>query len=263
MLMNSPRHLRFTIAALAACFALVAAPVWSYTIIMKDGSKLVAKDKYVVRGDKAIIRLESGSETMLPLVEIDIPRTDAANVDNIGTAVVIEGGEAKGLTKSDTGAPRKATLQDLIQSRAGTDEEAEAAPEPVRRQRPEVSTTAATEVVGRAPLRDVALAGTIREFLFGKGVTSVEVLQGGSASRPLLVFPTRSEGQVFKALAASAVTLIHVREKSPGAVESFEIVCRAPDGGNAGRFVMSPAQAQELVAGRIDMPTYFVKNVIF
>jgi hypothetical protein len=261
--MNSPRHLSVTAFAVAAWFAFAAAPAWSYLIIMKDGSKLVAKDKYVVRGDKAIIRLESGSETMLPLAEIDVARTDAANVNNIGTAVVIEGGETKGLTKSDTGVPRKATLQDLIQSRAGAAEGTETAPEPVRRQRPEITSAAATDVVGRAPLRDVALAGTIREFLFGKGVTSVEVLQGASASRPMLVFPTRSEGQVFKALAASAVTLIHVREKSPGAVESFEIVCRAPDGGNAGRFVMSPAQAQDLIAGRIDMPTYFVKNVIF
>ena len=96
-----------------------------------------------------------------------------------------------------------------------------------------------------------------------RGISSVEVLQGPTAKRPLLVFSANTEGQVFKALSASASTLLHVRDTSPGAIDSFEIVCRAPDGGNGGRFTMSPAEAQEIIAGRIDLPTYFVRYVQF
>ena len=122
---------------------------------------------------------------------------------------------------------------------------------------------AAADVVGRSPLRDVNLAEAIRRFLFGRGISSVEVLQGPTAKRPLLVFPTGTEGPVFKALSASATTLLHVRDTSPGAVDAFENVCRSPDGGSGGRFTMTPAQAQELVARRIEMPAYYVRIVQF
>ena len=260
--MNSPRR---TVIALFAWLALLAVPGWSYTIYLKDGSKLIAKEKYTVRGDKAIIHLEGGAETMLPLGEIDAPRTEAANKSNIGTAVVIEDGKAQDLERNNAPAPRKATLQDLIQSRGnqpGGDTTAVAAP-PTRRARNESTNQAGSDVVGRAPLRNVEVAGKIREYLFGRGISSVEVLQGSSSLRPMLVYPTSTEGQVFKAIASSASALIHVRDKSPGDVDSFEILCRAPDGGNAGRFVMSPAQAQDLLANRIDLPTYYVKYVIF
>jgi hypothetical protein len=260
--MSNPRR---TVIALFAWLALVAVPGWSYTIYLKDGSKLIAKEKYVVRGDKAIIYLESGAETMLPVGEIDAPRTEAANVSNLGTAVVIEDGKAQDLSRNSAPPPRKQTLQDLIQSRGaqpGAEATAVAAP-PTRRARSEGTTQPGSDVVGRAPLRNVELAGKIREYLFGRGISSVEVLQGSSSLRPMLVYPTSTEGQVFKAIAASASALIHVRDKSPGDVDSFEIICRAPDGGNAGRFVMSPPQAQDLLASRIDLPTYYVRYVIF
>jgi hypothetical protein len=202
---------------------------------------------------------------MIPLVEIDVPRTDAANQSNLGTAMVIEGGKAQNVPIQKVEANRKATLQDLIRSR-GANNSGTAPPataEPVRRQRDDAGAAARTSVVGRSPLRDVDLAGTIRAFLFGRGISSVEVLQGNSERRPILAYSTGTEGQVFKAIAASAVTLVHVRDKSPGKVEAFEILCNAPNGGSAGHFVLTPAQAQELVSGQIEMPAFYVRNVIF
>ena len=261
-----PLRLAFAAALGAMALALAAGPALAYTVYLKDGSKIVTPAKYTVRGDKAILKLSSGTESMLPLSEIDIERTEKANTNNLGNAMVIEDGKQQDLSRNTAPPPGNATLQDLIKTRetnpaAGPSTIADAPH--TRRARTDGSAGNAEDVVGRSPLRDVNLAEAIRRFLFGRGISSVEVLQGPSAKRPLLVFSTGTEGQVFKALSASATTLLHVRDTSPGAIEAFEIVCRSTDGGSAGRFTMSPAQAQDLVAGRIDMPAYYVKYVQF
>jgi len=264
---RSPRSARLAFPVLAALLlAFAAGPALAYTIYLKDGSKLVASEKYKVRGDKAIVQLPNGSETMLPLAEIDVDRTDKGNTQNLGTATVIEDGKTADLERTTAPPPSRSTLQDLIKQREASPTSGPttiAQTEKARRPREESGAANAGDVVGRSPLKNVALAETIRTFLFGRGISSVEVLQGPTAKRPLLVFSTGTEGQVFKALNASATALLHVRDKSAGDVDSFEVVCRAPDGGSAGRFTMTPPQAQDLVAGRIEMPAYYVKYVQF
>lgn len=261
-----PDRSSLRVARLAAAVAILvalagAAPVWSYTVYLKDGSKLVTTEKYRVKGEKAILKLEGGAETQLPLTEIDVARTEQANQNNLGTAVLIEGGQVKDLDRSTAPLPKKATLQDLIKSR-GDAPVAEAAP--VRRTpRSDAGSAPRADPGTRTPLRNVEVAESIRRFLFGRGVTSVEVLQGASSARPQLVFSTATEGQVFKALTSSANALLHVRDQHPGSIEAFDVVCNAPAGGSAGRFLLTPPQAQELVAGRVDLPTFYVKYVIF
>ena len=69
------RPSRLALAA-AIAFALAAGPALAYTVYLKDGSKIVASEKYKVRGEKAIVKLTNGTETMLPLAEIDVARTE-------------------------------------------------------------------------------------------------------------------------------------------------------------------------------------------
>ena len=260
-----PERSRLRASVLAAGFAAAlllagGSPAGAYTVYLKDGSRLVTSKDIVIQGEKALLTLESGTVTSLPLAEIDLPRTRQANENNIGTAIIIEGGEAKNLSKAAP-PPRRATLQDLIKSREG-EEPPELAP--IRREvRSDAGSSTQEAAIARKPLRNVDLAETIRRFLFGRGITSVEVLESGSSRRPLLSFTTSNEGQVFKALAASANTLLHVRSEHPGSVEAFEILCRVPTGGMGGQFLMTPREAEELVSGRVDLPHYFVENVIF
>src|SRR5947199_1264929 len=78
---DSMRHPRpailFLAALLASATLLLAAS--AYTIFLKDGSSLVARQKYTVQNGRAIIILLNGTETFVALDKIDIPRTDAAN----------------------------------------------------------------------------------------------------------------------------------------------------------------------------------------
>jgi hypothetical protein len=252
------------LALIALVGLLSAGSLAAYTVHLRDGTSIVTKKKYVVQGDKAILVLPSGAETALPLAEIDVAKTDAANKDDIGTAIVIENGKATDLTRTAPPPSGKQTLKELLERRAAAEGSKnagavalDAAPGRAATERPP------TSHAGQAPLRDVALSTEIRTFIFGRGITNLEVQQGPSSRRPRLVFQTSSETQVFRALQASAGALIEVREKFAGQVEGFELICDGPAGGRGGRFSLTPAQAADLIAGRIDLPTFFVQNVEF
>ena len=82
------RYLSFALILL-----LAATPIAAYTIYLKDGSRLIAREKYTLEGDRALILLQNGTQTFLAASEIDVPRTDAANRNNYGTAMVLQDGE--------------------------------------------------------------------------------------------------------------------------------------------------------------------------
>jgi hypothetical protein len=259
--------------SLALLLALMAMPAFAYTIYLKDGSRLIAKEKYEVRGDLAIFIQDSGTQASIPFDQIDVKRTDEVNIDNVGTAYVIEGGQATDLRKSDTKAPSQKRIQDMIRdNEAGI--------------RPEVASPTALQVLPAAtattpsptnsavrakvrsgiayqPFPDRALAGEIRGFVTGRGMTAVEVYAGTSATRPLLVYGTSSEGAVFKALLTAANALLHFQSARPGAIDGIELLCETPDGGLGGRFSLSPEQASDIVSGKTEITKFYVDNVIF
>jgi hypothetical protein len=253
------------IARVALLCLLSAGSLAAYTVHLKDGTSIIAKKKYTVQGDKAILVLPSGTESILALAEIDVAKTDAANLADLGTAIVIENGKATDLTRNAPPPSGKQTLKELLQQRAAATGGA-ATPGAVAIDATPGSggvTRVPTSHTGQAPLRDVPISTEIRSFVFGRGISSLEVQQGVSSRRPRLVFTTSSETQVFRALQASAGALISAREKFPGQIESFEVICDGPAGGRGGRFVMTPPMAEDLIARRIDLPTFFVQYVEF
>ena len=254
--------------AVALALALAAAPALAYTIYLKDGSRIVAKEKYVVRGGLAIITLPSGTESSIPAGEIDVPRTEKANESRLGgTAIVIEGGEAREL-KATPPPPTKPKLQDLMRASEGElrglddvpaaapETDAPATPAALLRQRESAEKR-------RLPFPDTQLAAEILQTLAGRGVTAVRVHASGDAQRPLLVFETASETAVFKAILAGANTLLQVRAKRPGAIEGFELLCESAGGSSGGKFDLTPKLAEEVVSRRYEITRFYVENVRF
>lgn len=245
----------------ALCLALVCAPALAYTIVLKDGTTIVAKGKYTIQGDRALITLPSGTQSAYPAAEIDVAKTEAANRQDVGTAIVIEGGKAKNLTPSSAPPSGKTSLQEFIQKRPGGLPE----PAPTVQTRAPVGSERRERVdrSGRAPLRDPALANEIKAFLITRGAAA-DVYQGSTARRARLVFETRAEGPVFKALVASATALVQIQQQFPDRLDAFEVVCEMPDGdGLGGRFTLTPAQAADLVSGRVELTRFYVDNVEF
>jgi hypothetical protein len=246
---------------------LSATPLFSYTIFLKDGSQLLAKQKYEVRSGRAIITLPSGTETAIALEEIDVPRTEKANVQDLGTAILIEDGKASGMTDAAPQKSSDAKLADLIRSGSAGVRESAGAPTTGgaasgSAQRPRGFSEAPAPSPSRAPWHDGALGALLKEFIAGRGLP-VEISQGASARRPVLVYETDSEGPVFRALLASAGALIEARSRMPGALEGLDVLCRTSDGGLAARFELDPQQAADLLAGRAEITRFFVENVIF
>lgn len=264
--MRIPGRLLTALAAMAAM--LLATPALAYTIYLKDGSQLLSKTKYVVRGDKAIIITQSGTETALPLAEIDIPRTEAANQHDLGTAILIEGGEKKDLSQASPAPPARARLGDLIKSGAagpgaGDPAAPGAAGAPSVVERPRGFDAAAEPVrPARSAFATAPVAAAIKEYIGTQGLP-VEVARGSSSRRALLVFETESEANVFRALATSAAALEEVRKQFPGSIDAFELLCETSSGSLGARFTLTPGQAAEIMSGRVDITRFYFENVEF
>lgn len=98
--------------ALLISFLVVAAPLGAYTIYLKDGSRIIAREAHKIEEGKALIVLQNGTQTFIDAAEIDLERTAEANRANYGTALILEDGEFKE-APTEYVAPREETLTDI------------------------------------------------------------------------------------------------------------------------------------------------------
>ena len=258
------RFLLFALLALVAAAPLLAS---GYTIYLKDGSRLVAKEKYKVAGNRAIITLPNGTQTFVQASQIDVKRTEEANRNGYGGAVVLPG------TPQDVGPapaepPKDKTLSDLIASKT-------AAPRTLpgsHREKAEPNTGGLTKTkagyldlasLPRKPFPNADVTAELQQFFRGQGIDEVEIFQGTKADQPMLEITTNSEGSVFKALTTAANALLHLRDVFPNRVAAFELLLTTPARERAGQFVLTLEMAAELVAKKVDVTAFFVRNVQF
>lgn len=253
--------------AIVTVLALLAAgPVFAaYVIYLKDGSHVIAREKYTLEGPRAIITLENGTQTFIQASDIDVRRTEQYN-KQYGGAVVIPGQPQK--VGPETGAPRGRTLADLIKSR-------EAAPRDLpanRRDKDEatpgrlVKTKAGFDDLTTLPRKSygrLEVSTELQQFFRGQGFESVEISEGTRPDRPLIELTTPSEGSVLKALATAANALLHIRDRHPQRIAAFEILLTTPERERAGQFLLTPEAATDLVAKKVDATAFFVQNVQF
>jgi hypothetical protein len=261
------RHARRRPSALLAVLALLAAsPLAAYTVYLKDGSTVMAKEKYRIENGKAIITLLNGTQSFIDARSIDVRRTEEANKTDYGNGAVV-------LNQPNPAAPaplppRKTTISDLIASR------------PDVRRAPEVRRDTAREAaaagrvgktragfvdfagLGRKPYTNVDVASDLQQFFRGQGVEEVEIYAGTQADRPLLEITTNSEASVFRALTTAANALLHLRENQKK-VGALELLLTTPERGRAGQFVLTPEMAADLVAQKVEVAAFFVHNVQF
>ena len=264
---------RFATTALALLLALLLAlPAAAYTIYLKDGSRLVAESEYEVRDGKAYFTLQSGTRTFLDVDEIDVKRTQEANRNNLGSAMVIEGGETKE-APSAPARPAEPTLGDLIQQRqrsgqGGLDDRRS----PSERQRtaaaevPEAQLTPAGYVdlltFQRRPFGDLEAGAELKQFFANQGLEEAQIYQGTASHRPLVEVVTNSEASVFRALAVAASALVHLRERGRE-TSALELFLATPARERAGQFLLTPELARDLLTSKVDVATFYLQNVQF
>lgn len=257
----------FPLAVLA--LALLAGPLAAeYVIYLKDGSTVVAREKYTVKDGRAIIVLPNGTQTFVKVSEIDVPRTDRVNRDgSVGNTVLLPG-DPRPVTPPVDPNRKEKTLKDLIASR-------EAAPRELpanRRTKEEVTpgrigkTRAGFtdfSTLPRNPYPHLEVISALQQFFREQGIGPVEIYEGTQGDRPLLELSTNSEASVFKALSTAANALIHIRDLHPQRVAAFEVLMTTPARERAGQFVLTPQMAEDLVAKRVEVSSFFLQNVQF
>lgn len=253
----TPAHDRQPLRQRLLCLALLAlcaaGPALAYTVYLKDGSKLIAREKYKVSNGMAIIVLQNGTTTSIRADEIDVARSEQGNQGNYGTAVVIDDSGKTHDVAPAAPPPQRPKLQDLIASREI------GPPSTGANARPASPAPAST---ARAALPQAELAAEILQLLREQGVEEVAVLRGSRSNRPLLELTTNSEAAIFRALQAAAAALNKLRAERRN-VDGFELAMATSGREPAGRFELTPAMAEELADKRIQVSAFFVKHVQF
>lgn len=264
----TPRRLAAVAALLVLALALPAA---AYTIYLKDGSTINAEKKWEEVDGRAVITLPGGTRSTLPMEEIDVERTLAANQDNLGTAQVIDGPPPQ---REPTGArPDEPSLGDLIQQRQRTRRD-QAEPREERQPTPSATPSEPARVpttsagfpdllsLERRPYRDIDLASELKGFFATQGLDQAQIFRGTEAGRPLVEVTTNSEASVFRAVAVAASALVNLRDGGQDN-DALELLLLTPSRERAGQFLITPAMAEDLLSSRVDISTFYLQNVQF
>ena len=257
----------FRLSAFTLVLLLAASAASAYTIYLKDGSRLVAAQKYRIDGDRALITLQSGTTTAIKASEIDVARTEEANKGNYGTAVVLEG--AAVVDKPVPVAPPAGKdLSSLIAARGvgPRDLPDVKRPEPLKG-----TPTTAGMTPGGFPdfatvphnALSVELTGEIQRVFFEHGLREVAIWRGTKPDRALVEVTVTSEATVFKTLAIVAKLLDEVRAQHRTDLAAVELSLVSAQGGRGGQFLMTQDQAADLLSNKIDISTYYVANLQF
>ncbi len=248
---------------LFAVLLLAAAAAQAYVVILKDGSRLVARGKYRVVNGKAIITLQNGTETFVPAAQIDGPKTDEANRDNYGDALVLRD-DTRIVPPTQAPPPRRKTLADLIEKGDAAPRERAAVKREEVRELPAGKTSAGFVDLtsrDRKPYPHLEVASELQQLYRGQGVEEVQIFEGTRGDRPFVEITTASEASVFRALTASANALTQLRAHHPARVAALELLLTTPTRERAGQFVLTPEMAAELATTRVE--AFFVRNVQF
>lgn len=253
---------------LAAALFIVASPLAAYVIYLKDGSKLLAKEKYSVEGERAIITLPNGTQTFLDVAEIDVPRTEEANRAGYDSAVEIDAGQTVTVDRGTPPPPEQKRLGDLISERGAR---TRALPQ-AQRESPEETVDTLPRTPGgwvdlralpRRPYADPQVAAALEPLLTTKTGQPVQVFQGTRPGRPFVEITTGSEAAVFRALEASAQAVMEIHDRFGDEVEALEVLMITAHGERGGQFVLTPEMAADLAADRVEISSFFLSHVEF
>ncbi len=242
---------------LAVLLALVATPLAAYTLYLKDGRTLNIKGKPRIVNGRAIVTLPNGTQASIDAAQIDDKKTAEMNQQDLGAAVIIDQGIRQQQATSTPPPEPQRRLSDIAAREVGPRDQ------PVTRRNPAAPTGRASATsASRTPYGDAAIASELSQFFLGQKAEGVEILQG-SQGRPLAQVTTSSETSVFRALLTGANALLHIRGRYPQKVDGLEMVMVSPTGERAGQFTLTPDMAADLVAKRVGLVSFFLKNVQF
>jgi hypothetical protein len=226
---------------------LAAAVAWSlpafgYVLVLKDGSKVLSRDKYEVRRGFAVFHLPSGTINQIPMSQLDLPATDKYNKENVGNAITWDSpGE---IASPPSNQPKRDSLTSYIQKHDT---------------RPDLPLPKAKAAEPAVPQADSGDPMVIREA--ARIFSSENISQYRVAPGPRVVVVADDENTVFHVMAAAAKLTIALTASARAKAVDVEIV--SSNGAAAGRFHMDAENVKALAEGDVTPSEYFVTNVLF
>lgn len=249
------------------CLSMLCGPLFAYTVYLKDGTRINAKNKYRIEGERAIIVLQNGTRTFIKAAEIDIRRTEEANKTNLGSAQLLEGGKVIDAQAGES-APQQPpqSLADFAASQRRAEREQARRTGPARSATaPAADKTRPVEFTSadHKPYRNIEVSQELGKRFRLQGVDDVRIFHGTDGKNLLLEITTNSEASVFVSLVVASRSLLSLQELHPGEAESFELMMLTSSRQPAGRFQLTQGLARLLAEGGADVSSFFVENVQF
>lgn len=225
----------------------------SYIVVLRDGTRYVAKTKWTVVKGKAIVQLENGQSLQLDPNLIDVAKSEQTTKMGMANANVID----LGTSESTPRKAQKPSLGDIrlrpretpqqAAPRAATPAPSAAMPAPVAT----VSGTMPAEVTEKFD-RAYENVG-----IFERNVTST----GARSLRAEMTVDT--EERVFNAISATSFLMVRNAGVDGAQIDVVEMFMKTTTGGSAGRFQMTRADAEALDKRTMSQQDYFVRKVIY
>lgn len=238
------------ILILAVLAALTAAHAFgAYIVVMKDGTRYKAKSKWTVSGGKALIQLENGQTLSLDPALIDTVKSDEVSKLGLGDVAVL--GVEQATQPSRQQAP---SLGSTVKMRPRA-EFGRSAPEvPV----PGGATAPVAPVLNQL---DGRIAANFERAYENVGIYERRMAGTNRVVRAELTADT--EDRVFNAISATAFLIVRNAGVDGVQIDMVELFMKTTNGGAAGRFQISRADAEMLNNKALSIEDYYVRKVIY
>jgi len=246
---------------------LIASPLWAYVVVLKDGTKIAAKEKYRIDGEKVIVTLPSGAETFFPRKDLDVAATEKANAGGKGLAKTLVDENDQRIQSKAPPPKHDPTLEDILTQRGG----GLSLPDAKRRDPQEIADQAPLTAAGfvdlarmpRHPYQDADITSEVLRYLQAQGVEGARIYQGTSLDRPFVEVVASTEATVFKVLKDAANALVQAHDRYPDRIAAMQLLMTTRAQVRAGQFELTVEQASALVTDQIDPPAFFYRYVQF
>ena len=227
-----------------------------YMVVMKDGTRYKAKQKWTLLNGKAIIQLTNGQTLQVDPNLIDVAKSE--RLTKMGVDANLVDLSTTGNQTAQPAPRQEPSLGSTIRLRPRANNNTPAAP------------AKATPAAGSSTAPVATVAGSLPSRVlenFDKAYENVGIFEkkidstGGRSLRAELTVDT--EERVFNAISATSFLMVKNAGVDGAQIDLVELFMKTTNGGSAGRFQMTRADAEALEARSVSQHDYFVRKVIY
>jgi hypothetical protein len=243
------------LSVFAAALLLAGQAFASYVVVLKDGTRYRAREKWRVVNGKALLTMENGSTLQLDPALIDEPMSEQVTARGLGDVKLL-GVEARAPAPAKQQEPL-GSITHLRKQPVEQPAEPSAAALAKKQQPPEaVPVNPAGAKLSDEVTRKFSAAyenvGIFEQKIVATGPSSLRV-----------ELTTDNEEKVFNAISATSFLMVHNAGVQGVSINLVELFMKTTTGGAAGRFQMDRNDAEALNRKTMSQKDYFIRKVIY